>query len=58
LEAKTSFKILEDGLVAMERRVYLPDVKNLQHEKLSEAHESKLIVHHGSITYHSLKEFY
>jgi hypothetical protein len=46
-------------MVAMGRRVYFPDDKNLKGEMMSEAHESKLAVHPGSTKmYHDLKEFY
>jgi hypothetical protein len=36
----THFQILEDEMIAMERRVYLPDDKNLKDEVLRKAHKS------------------
>jgi hypothetical protein len=46
-------------MVAIGRRVYLLNDKNLKGEVMSEAHESKLAMHLGSTKmYHYLKKFY
>jgi hypothetical protein len=37
---KTTFQMLSDGLIAMGRRIFLPDDKTLKDEVLREAHES------------------
>jgi hypothetical protein len=53
------FQFTEDGMVAIGRRVYLLNDKNLKGEVMSEAHESKLAMHLGSTKmYHYLKKFY
>jgi hypothetical protein len=53
------FQFAEDGMVAIGRRVYLFNDKNLKGKVISEAHESKLAMHLGSTKmYHYLKTFY
>jgi hypothetical protein len=37
---ETSFQMISDGLIAMGRRIYLPEDKILKDEILREAHES------------------
>ena len=41
--------MLSDGLIAMGRRIYLPEDKTLKDEVLREAHESRFATHPGSI---------
>jgi hypothetical protein len=54
---KLSFQVLPGGLVAMGRRVYLPESKVLKDEILKEAHESRFATHLRSIEmYRDLKE--
>jgi hypothetical protein len=44
---ETSFQMLFDGLIAMGRRIYLPEDKILKDEILREAHESRFATHLG-----------
>jgi len=54
-----SFQMLSDGLIAMGRRIYLPEDKILKDEILREAHESRFATHPGSTKmYRDLKEYY
>jgi hypothetical protein len=56
---ETSFQMLSDGLIAMGRRIYLPEDKILKDEVLREAHESRFTTHPGSTKmYKDLKENY
>jgi hypothetical protein len=56
---ETSFQMLSDGLIAMGRRIYLPEDKILKDEILREAHESRFATHPGSTKmYGDLKEYY
>jgi len=56
---ETSFQMLSDGLIAMGRRIYLPEDKTLKDEVLREAHESRFATHPGSTKmYRDLKEYY
>jgi hypothetical protein len=56
---ETSFQMLSDGLIAIGRRIYLPEDKILKDEVLREAHESRFTTHPGSIKmYGDLKENY
>jgi hypothetical protein len=56
---ETSFQMLSDGLIAIGRRIYLPEDKTLKDEVLREAHESRFATHPGSIKmYRDLKEYY
>jgi len=56
---KTSFQMLSDGLIAMGRRIYLPEDKTLKAEVLREAHESQFATHPGSTKmYRDLKVYY
>jgi hypothetical protein len=57
--AETPFQVLNDGMVVMGRRMYLPGDKVLKEEVLKEAHESRFTVHPGSTKmYRDLREFY
>ena len=40
--------MLFDGLIAMGRRIYLPENKTLKDEVLREAYESRFATHPGS----------
>jgi hypothetical protein len=40
--------MLSDGLIAMGRRIYLPEDKTLKDEVLREAHKSRFATHPGS----------
>lgn len=42
------FQIMNDGMVAIGRQLYLLDDKDLKGEVIGEAHKSKLMVHPGS----------
>jgi hypothetical protein len=54
---ETSFQMLSDGLIAMRRRLYLPEDKILKDEILREAHESRFATYPGSTKmYRDLKE--
>ena len=56
---ETSFQIQKDGMVVLERRMYLPDDQPLKREVLQEAHESRFTTHPGSTKmYRDLKDFY
>jgi hypothetical protein len=56
---ETSFQMISDGLIAMGRRIYLPEDKILKDEILREAHESRFATHPGSTKmYRDLKEYY
>jgi hypothetical protein len=53
------FRVSNDGLVVMGKRIYLPNDEVLKGEVLKEAHESKLAIHPGSTKmYRDLKESY
>lgn len=53
------FQILKDGMIIMDRHMYLLDDNALKVEVLKEAYESKFDVHPGSTKmYKDLKEFY
>jgi len=59
LGIETPFWILDDGMVLMGKRMYLPGDQVLKEELLKEAHETRLNIHPGSIKmYNDLKEFY
>ena len=52
-------QVLPGGLVAMGKRVYVPENKTLKGEILKEAHESRFATHPGSTKmYRDLKEYY
>ena len=54
-----SFQVVPGGLVAMGKRVYVPENKALKGEILKEAHESRFATHPGSTKmYRDLKEYY
>jgi hypothetical protein len=56
---ETSFQKLSDGLIAMGRRIHLPEDKILKDEILREAHESRFATHPESTKmYRDLKEYY
>jgi hypothetical protein len=56
---ETSFQMLSDGLIAMGRRIYLPEDKILKDEVLREAYESRFTTHPESTKmYRDLKENY
>jgi hypothetical protein len=49
--------VLSDGLVAMDRQIYLPETLN--DEVLREAHKSRFATHPGSTKmYKDLKKYY
>ena len=51
--------MLSSGLIAMGRRIYLPDHKTLKDEVWREAHESRFATHPRSTKmYKDLKEYY
>jgi hypothetical protein len=51
--------MLSSGLIAMGRRIYLPDHKTLKEEVLRETHESRFATHSGSTKmYKDLKKYY
>ena len=53
------FRVSNDGLVVMGKRIYLPNDEVLKGEVLKEAHETKLVIHPGSTKmYRDLKESY
>jgi hypothetical protein len=53
------FRVSNDGLIVMGKRIYLPNDKVLKGEVLKQAHESKLTIHPGSMKmYRDLKESY
>jgi len=54
-----AFQMLSGGLIAMGRRIYLPDHKTLKEEVLRETHESRFATHPGSMKmYKDLKKYY
>jgi len=54
-----TFQMLSGGLIAMARRIYLPDYKTLKDEVLRETHESQFATHPRSTKmYKDLKEYY
>jgi len=56
---ETSFQMLSDGLIAMDKRIYLPEDKTLKDEVLREAYEYRFATHLGSTKmYRDLKEYY
>jgi len=59
LGIETPYWILKDEMVGMEKQVCLLEDKILKNKVLSEAHESKLVMHpDGTKMYCDLKEFY
>ena len=59
LGIETPFRVSDDGMVLMGKRMYLPEDQVLKGELLKEAHESRLSIHPGSTKmYKDLKEFY
>jgi len=46
---ETLFRMGDNGIVMLGRRMYVPDNKALKQKLLREAHESKFTVHPGSI---------
>ena len=59
LKYETPFWLREDGILAMKKRVYVMEDKDLKENFLREAHESQLIVHPRSIKmFIDLKEYY
>ena len=53
------FRVSNDGLIVMGKRIYLPNDEVLKGEVLKEAHESKLTIHPRSTKmYRDLKESY
>jgi len=56
---ETLFRIGDDGIVMLGRRMYVPDNKALKQKLLREAHESKFTVHPSSTKmYQDLKQYY
>jgi hypothetical protein len=56
---ETLFRIGNDGIVMLGRRMFVPDNKALKQKLLQEAHESKFIVHSGSTKmYQDMKQYY
>jgi len=54
-----AFQMLSRGLIAMARRIYLPNHKTLKDELLREAHEFQFATHLKSTKmYKDLKEYY
>ena len=59
LGIETPFRVSDDGMVLMGKRMYLPGDQVLKGELLKETHESRLSIHPGSTKmYKDLKEFY
>ena len=59
LGVDTPFFISKDGMVIMDRQIYLLEDKTLKEEALREASESRFVVHLESTKmYKYLKEFY
>jgi hypothetical protein len=55
---ETSFQMLSDALIAMGRRIYLPEDKTLKDEVLRETHESRFATYPRSTKmYRDLKEY-
>jgi hypothetical protein len=58
-KSRTTFQILNDGLMAISRLIYLFGDKTLKEEVLREAYESHFIGYPRSIKmYKNLKKFY
>ena len=56
---ETLFRMGDDGIVMLERRMYVPDNKALKQKLLKEAHKSKFTVHPGSTKmYQDMKQYY
>jgi hypothetical protein len=56
---ETPFQILEDKMITMDRKMYLPSDNAFKEKILKEAHESRFVVHPNSIKmYKYLKEFF
>ena len=56
---ETPYQILDDGMIVLGRRMYLPNDETLKREILREAHESRLTTHPGSTKmYQDLKGLY
>jgi len=56
---ETLFRMGDDGIVMLGRRMYVSDNKALKQKLLREAHESKFIVHLGSTKmYQDMKQYY
>jgi len=56
---ETLFRMGDDGIVMLGRRMYVPDNKALKQKLLREAHESKFTVHPGSTKmYQDMKQYY
>lgn len=59
VEVETPFQILGEGVVVMDKKMYLSNDKALKNEVPKEAYEYRFIVHPGSTEmYMGLKEFY
>jgi hypothetical protein len=59
LKQETPFQLREDRILAMQKRVYIPEDKDLKENIPREAHESRLTVHPGSTKmFKDLKEYY
>jgi hypothetical protein len=55
---ETLFRMGDDGIVMLGRRMYVPENKVLKQMLLREAHESKFVVHPGSSNmYQDLKQY-
>ena len=55
---ETLFRMGDDGIVMLGRRMYVPENKALKQMLLREAHESKFAVHPGSSNmYQDLKQY-
>ena len=48
LGVEKPFQILEDGMVVMGKKIYLPEDKALKEKVLREAHELRFTIHLGS----------
>jgi len=56
---ETLFRMGDDGIMMLGRRMYVPDNKALKQKLLQEAHESKFTVHPGSTKmYQDMKQYY
>lgn len=56
---ETPFQIFGDGVVVMDKKMYLSDDQALKNEVPKEAHEYRFVVRPGSTKmYMDLKEFY
>jgi hypothetical protein len=59
LGVEKPFRVLNDKVVAMDRRMYMPDDKALKEKVLREAHKSRFVVHLRSTKMHKdLNELY